>query len=37
MAKAYPKEFRDDVVVVARRGLAPLPDVIGLLIRLCRP
>ena len=24
MAKAYPKEFRDDVVAVARKGLAPL-------------
>ena len=24
MAKAYPKEFRDDVVAVARKGEAPL-------------
>ena len=27
MAKAYPKEFRDDVVAVARRGQAPLSQI----------
>lgn len=27
MAKPYPKEFRDDVVSVARQGLAPLSQV----------
>ena len=27
MAKPYPKEFRDDVVAVARRGLAPLSQI----------
>ena len=27
MAKAYPKEFRDDVVAVARKGLAPLSQI----------
>jgi transposase len=27
MAKAYPKEFRDDVVAVAREGLAPLSQI----------
>jgi transposase len=27
MAKAYPKEFRDDVVAVARKGQAPLKQI----------
>jgi transposase len=27
MAKAYPKEFRDDVVAVARKGQAPLSQI----------
>ncbi|HRK47292.1 MAG TPA: transposase [Nocardioides sp.] len=27
MAKAYPKEFRDDVVAVARKGEAPLNQI----------
>ena len=27
MAKAYPKEFRDDVVAVARKGQAPLNQI----------
>ena len=27
MAKAYPKEFRDDVVAVARKGEAPLSQI----------
>lgn len=27
MAKPYPKEFRDDVVAVARKGHAPLSQV----------
>lgn len=27
MAKPYPKEFRDDVVAVARKGLAPLSQI----------
>ncbi len=27
MAKPYPKEFRDDVVAVARRGQAPLAQI----------
>lgn len=27
MAKAYPKEFRDDVVAVARQGKAPLSQI----------
>ena len=27
MAKPYPKEFRDDVVAVARKGLAPLAQI----------
>lgn len=27
MAKAYPKEFRDDVVDVARQGQAPLKQI----------
>lgn len=27
MAKAYPKEFRDDVVAVARKGQAPLIQI----------
>jgi transposase len=27
MAKAYPKEFRDDVVAVARKGQAPLAQI----------
>ena len=27
MAKAYPKEFRDDVVAVARQGQAPLSQI----------
>ena len=27
MAKAYPKEFRDDVVAVARMGQAPLSQI----------
>ena len=27
MAKAYPKEFRDDVVAVARKGQAPLCQI----------
>ena len=27
MAKPYPQEFRDDVVAVARRGLAPLAQI----------
>jgi len=27
MAKAYPKEFRDDVVAVARKGHAPLSQI----------
>jgi len=27
MAKAYPKEFRDDVVAVACKGQAPLPRI----------
>lgn len=27
MAKPYPKEFRDDVVAVVRRGLAPLAQI----------
>lgn len=27
MAKAYPKEFRDDVVAVARKGMAPLSQI----------
>jgi transposase len=27
MVKAYPKEFRDDVVVVAREGGAPLNQI----------
>lgn len=27
MAKAYPKEFRDDVVSVARKGQAPLSQL----------
>lgn len=27
MAKPYPKEFRDDVVAVARQGLAPLSQI----------
>ncbi len=26
-AKAYPKEFRDDVVAVARKGQAPLSQI----------
>ena len=27
VAKAYPKEFRDDVVAVARKGQAPLSQI----------
>ena len=27
MAKPYPKEFRDDVVAVARKGQAPLAQI----------
>ena len=27
MAKPYPKEFRDDVVAVARKGQAPLKQI----------
>ena len=27
VAKPYPKEFRDDVVAVARKGLAPLAQI----------
>ncbi len=27
MPKAYPKEFRDDVVAVARQGQAPLTQI----------
>ena len=27
MAKAYPQEFRDDVVAVARKGQAPLSQI----------
>ena len=27
MAKPYPKEFRDDVVAVARKGQAPLSQI----------
>jgi transposase len=27
MPKAFPKEFRDDVVAVARKGLAPISQV----------
>jgi transposase len=27
MAKQYPKEFRDDVVAVARRGQAPINQI----------
>ena len=27
MAKAYPNEFRDDVVAVARKGQAPLSQI----------
>ena len=27
MAKPYPKEFRDDVVAVARKGRAPLSQI----------
>jgi len=27
MAKAYPQEFRDDVVAVARQGQAPLSQI----------
>ena len=27
IAKAYPKEFRDDVVAVARKGQAPLSQI----------
>jgi len=27
VAKAYPKEFRDDVVAVARKGMAPLSQI----------
>lgn len=27
MPKAFPKEFRDDVVAVARKGLAPLSQI----------
>ena len=27
MAKPYPKEFRDDVVAVARKGQAPLNQI----------
>ncbi len=27
MPKAYPKEFRDDVVAVARKGQAPLSQI----------
>ena len=27
MAKTYPKEFRDDVVAVARKGQAPLSQI----------
>ena len=27
MAKAHPKEFRDDVVAVARKGQAPLSQI----------
>lgn len=27
MPKAYPKEFRDDVVAVARRGEAPIAQI----------
>ena len=27
MPKPYPKEFRDDVVAVARKGLAPLNQI----------
>lgn len=27
MTKPYPQEFRDDVVAVARRGLAPLSQI----------
>lgn len=27
MAKPYPREFRDDVVAVARKGQAPLAQI----------
>lgn len=27
VAKPYPQEFRDDVVAVARKGLAPLSQI----------
>ena len=27
VAKPYPKEFRDDVVAVARKGMAPLAQI----------
>ena len=27
MAKPYPREFRDDVVAVARKGQAPLSQI----------
>jgi hypothetical protein len=29
MPKPYPKEFRDDVVAVARKGQAPLNQIQG--------